>query len=131
MFEPGFGDFPADELEFSSHSLLRGIQGRLDAALGQGPGGQVTRVTIGHIPPAPARFPGRPVLFPPSPVAKRRKDGDAADAAVGESKVETSAVSSTKSKKKEIVSAAKMDADFTELIGDFLKDDPLPFIKHA
>ena len=131
--------FPADELEFSSHSLLRGIQGRLDAALGQGPGGQVTRVTIGRMPPAPPRFPQRPVLFPPSPVAKRRAGGAGADdAAGGESKkTETRAAAVDKSakrteKKKKIVSvSADKDAAFSELIGDLLKDDPLPFIKDA
>ena len=129
--------FPADELEFSSHSLLRGIQGRLDAALGQGPGGQVTRVTIGRMPPAPPRFPQRPVLFPPSPVAKRRAGGTGADddAAVGESKkteARAAVNKSAKRKEKETVSvSADKDAAFSELIGDLLKDDPLPFIEDA
>lgn len=130
--------FPADEIEFSSHSLLRGIQGRLDAALGQGPGGQVTRVTIGRMPPAPPRFPQRPVLFPPSPVAKRRAGGAGADddAAVGESKKTEARAAVDKSAKrketKKVVSvSADKDAAFSELIGDLLKDDPLPFIENA
>ena len=131
--------FPADEIEFSSHSLLRGIQGRLDAALGQGPGGQVTRVTIGRMPPAPPRFPQRPVLFPPSPVAKRRAGGAGADddAAVGESnKTEARAAAvdkgaKRKEKNKVVSVSADKDAAFSELIGDLLKDDPLPFIENA
>ena len=81
------------------------------------------------MPPAPARFPQRPVLFPPSPVGKRRAGGGGDDAAVGESKTKTSAVSTSKGEKK--VVSAKKDAAFSELIGDLLKENPLPFIKDA
>ena len=79
------------------------------------------------MPPAPPRFPKRPVLFPPSPVGRRRADGEAGDAAVGESKTKTSAVSSEGVRNV----SAKKDAAFSELIGDLLKEDPLPFIQDA
>ena len=52
--------------------------------------------------------------------------GGEGDAAVGESRTKTSTVD-----KSEKNVSAKMDAAFSELVGDLLKDDPLPFIKDA
>ena len=97
---------PEDEAAISGlfrHSLLRGIQGRLDAELNRGPGGQRTRVTIGRLPPAPPRGPLRPVPF------GRRRSDEGEDAAKGKS------------------SGSKQNASFASLIGDLIEDKPLPF----
>ncbi len=102
---------------FLRQSLLRDIQDKLDAELNLGPGGQHTRVIIGQLPSPPPR---RGLRRRP-PIGVRRTNEDAAANLPLETLV--TGDPTTAAEEKNDVNKR----NFSELMADFLVEDPLPF----